>query len=106
MLKWVDVWVYIRTCDGDVWFDPTCAGHFSVGATSGELTVAFALDREQQDSYILNVTATDQGEGNNQARVRSVCKLLFCIWGINVTITEREFVQLWFASQKVIQSIM
>ena len=45
---------------------------------TGVLSVAASLDRELQEIVTLNVTATDQGPGNNQANVGMEPKSIFC----------------------------
>ena len=52
---------------------------------TGVLSVAASLDRELQEIVTLNITATDQGPGNNQANVnmdpKSIFSFLFFGWG-------------------------
>ena len=43
--------------------------------------MAASLDRELQEIVTLNVTATDQGPGNNQANVSMKPKFLLGGWG-------------------------
>ena len=49
---------------------------------TGVLSVAASLDRELQEIVTLNITATDQGPGNNQANVNMEPKsiLLFLLF--------------------------
>ena len=48
---------------------PQYAGYFAIDHMTGVLSVAASLDRELQEIVTLNITATDQGPGNNQANV-------------------------------------
>ena len=74
---------------------PQYAGYFAIDHMTGVLSVAASLDRELQEIVTLNITATDQGPGNNQANVSLepesilllfflfVCLFvcLFALWG-------------------------